>query len=35
VILSKEEVRKILDNTTNIKHKAILMLMYSGGLRVG
>jgi len=35
VILSKEEVKKILDTTTNIKHKAILMLMYSGGLRVG
>jgi hypothetical protein len=34
VILSKEEVKKILDTTTNIKHKAILMQMYSGGLRV-
>ena len=30
VILSKE-----LDTITNIKHKAILMLMYSDGLRVG
>jgi site-specific recombinase XerD len=30
VILSKE-----LDTITNIKHKANLMLMYSGGLRVG
>ncbi len=35
VILSKEEVKKILYTATNIKHKAILMLMYSGGLRVG
>jgi len=35
VILSKEEVKRILDVTTNIKHKAILMLMYSGGMRVG
>jgi len=34
-VLSKEEVKRILDVTTNIKHKAILMLMYSGGLRVG
>jgi len=35
VVLSKEEVKKILDATSNIKHKVILMLMYSGGLRVG
>ncbi len=35
VVLSREEVRKILHATKNIKHKAILMLMYSGGLRVG
>jgi len=31
----KEEVKRILNATFNIKHKAILMLMYSGGLRVG
>lgn len=35
VILSKEEVKKILDVTINIKHKTVLMLLYSGGLRVG
>ena len=35
VVLSREEVRKILWITKNIKHKAILMLIYSGGLRVG
>jgi len=35
VVLSKEEGKKILNATSNIKHKAILMLMYSGGLRVG
>ncbi len=35
VVLSKEEVKKILEVAANIKHKAILMLMYSGGLRVG
>src|SRR5690606_41804997 len=30
---SKEEVRNILDNTQNLKHKAILMTIYSCGLR--
>lgn len=35
LVLSKEEVKKMLEVTTNIKHKAILMLVYSGGLRVG
>jgi len=35
VVLSKEEVVKILDSVDNIKHKAILMLVYSAGLRVG
>ncbi|MBU5439116.1 tyrosine-type recombinase/integrase [Tissierella sp. MSJ-40] len=34
-ILSKEEVAKILNNIQNIKHKAILYLVYSSGLRVG
>ena len=28
-------MKKILNATSNIKQKAILMLMYSGGLRVG
>jgi len=35
VVLSKEEVAKILDSVYNLKHKAILMLVYSAGLRVG
>jgi len=35
VVLSKEEVAEILDSVDNIKHKAILMLVYSAGLRVG
>jgi len=35
VVLSKEEVAEILDSVDNIKHKAILMLLYSAGLRVG
>lgn len=34
-ILSKEEVGRILNNIENIKHKAILYLVYSSGLRVG
>jgi len=34
VVLSREEVAKILSAVTNIKHKAILMLVYSAGLRV-
>lgn len=35
VVLSKEEVAKILSSVDNIKHKAIFMLVYSAGLRVG
>jgi integrase len=35
VVLSKEEVAEILSSVDNIKHKAILMLVYSFGLRVG
>lgn len=34
VVLSKEEVGRILSNVDNIKHKALLMLVYSAGLRV-
>jgi integrase/recombinase XerD len=33
-VFSKEEVEKILRCTTNIKHRAILALIYSAGLRV-
>lgn len=33
VVLSKEEVAKILSSVDNVKHKAILMLIYSAGLR--
>jgi len=35
VVLSREEVSKILSSVSNIKHRAILMLVYSAGLRVG
>ncbi len=34
-VLSKEEVSRIINGTENIKHKAILMTIYSGGLRLG
>jgi site-specific recombinase XerD len=33
VILSRDEVRQIINSKTNLKHKAILMLAYSAGLR--
>ena len=32
-VLGKEEIKKILNCTENIKHKAILSLLYSAGLR--
>lgn len=35
VVLSQAEVSQILSSVSNIKHKAILMLIYSAGLRVG
>ena len=34
-VLSQEEVIRILQATKNLKHKAILALIYSAGLRVG
>ncbi|MER3317455.1 MAG: tyrosine-type recombinase/integrase [Allomuricauda sp.] len=35
VVLSMEEVRLIIDETLNLKHKTLLSLVYSGGLRIG
>ncbi|MEI6047757.1 MAG: tyrosine-type recombinase/integrase [Bacteroidota bacterium] len=35
VVLNVEEVSNLLNVTENIKHKAILMLAYSAGLRLG
>lgn len=34
-VLSKEEVIELLRNTRNTKHKAVLALLYSSGLRIG
>lgn len=34
-VLSQKEILKLLGNVDNIKHKAILFLIYSSGLRVG
>ena len=34
VVLSQEEVYRIISSVSNIKQKAILMLVYSAGLRV-
>lgn len=35
VVLSKEEVRSLFDTLGNVKHRTMMMLVYSGGLRVG
>ncbi len=35
VVLSKEEVSKLIKVTSNLKHKTILLLIYSAGLRLG
>jgi len=32
VVLSKDEVAAILKTITNLKHKALIMTIYSGGL---
>jgi site-specific recombinase XerD len=34
VVLSTEEVKRILDATENLKHKTILAVIYSAGLRI-
>ncbi len=33
-VLSKEEVKRILQATENLKHRCMLQLLYSGGLRI-
>jgi len=35
VVLSKSEVRSLIDVIQNLKHKTLLALIYSGGLRIG
>ncbi len=35
MVISKEEVLAIIDNTNNIKHRCIVSLLYSAGLRRG
>jgi integrase/recombinase XerD len=35
VIFSREEVQRIIQSKTNVKHRAILMVTYSAGLRLG
>jgi len=34
-VLSTHDIKSILDHTKNIKHKTLLALLYSGGLRIG
>src|SRR5690606_8690057 len=34
-VLSTEEVRRLINHPTNIKHRAILHTIYAAGLRVG
>lgn len=34
-ILSQEEIKKLIKNTENLKHRCILATIYSSGLRVG
>jgi site-specific recombinase XerD len=34
-VFSVDEVARIINSTTNLKHKTMLMLVYSSGLRVG
>lgn len=35
IVLSKEEVNKLIEVTTNPKHKTMIQLLYGAGLRVG
>lgn len=35
IVLSKTEVKAILDATSNLKHRTLLSLVYSAGLRIG
>jgi site-specific recombinase XerD len=35
VVLSEQQVQAILSSITNLKHKCILLVLYSAGLRIG
>ncbi|WP_460879804.1 tyrosine-type recombinase/integrase [Pontibacter rugosus] len=35
IVLSKQEVQRILSATANLKHRCLLQLLYAGGLRIG
>jgi len=35
VVLSKEEILSMIDNTKNLKHRILIEMLYGGGLRVG
>lgn len=35
VVLSKEEITRLIKATQNLKHKTILLMIYSAGLRLG
>ncbi len=35
IVLSVSEVKAIIDSTTNLKHRTLLSLIYSAGLRIG
>ena len=35
VVLNKEEMIRLLQSTQNLKHRAVLALLYSSGLRIG
>lgn len=35
VVLSQEEISRLISSVSNIKHKVLLMVVYSAGLRVG
>ena len=34
-VLSKEELKRLIESVSNLKHRTALMVMYSGGLRIG
>ena len=35
MVLSKNEVNRVINSITNVKHKAIVSLLYGSGLRIG